>query len=202
MSERPDPGDERILELYRRAPRPEPPERLDTAIRAAARAAVRRPHRQWLLSALATAAVLVLAVNLVLERPALQDTDAGRARPRDEMAAPETPKALESPEAQALPSAVKAAPLRSETKRERAAMPPPPAPRALDLSPGGSPEPLAREPIRYRMKDRECPPLPPELASDRALLERQVAELLGAGLRQEAECLLLQLDGLPPGGEE
>ena len=49
MSERPDPGDERILDLYRRAPRPEPPERLDTAIRAAARAELRRPRRQWLL---------------------------------------------------------------------------------------------------------------------------------------------------------
>ena len=177
MSERPDPGDERILDLYRRAPRPEPPQRLDTAIRAAARAELRRPRRQWLLPALATAAVLVLAVNLVLERPALQDTDAGRARPRVEMTAPETPTALELPQAQALPSAVKAAPLPSETRRER-------------------------EPTRYRMKDRECPPLPPELASDRALLERQVAELLEAGLRQEAECLLLQLDGLPPGGEE
>lgn len=162
MSERSDPGDERILELYRRAPRPEPPERLDRAIRAAARAAVRRPRHPWLLPTLATAAVLVLTVNLVLVRPALQDTD---------------------------------------TVHERPAMPPPPAPRSLGPSPGASPKPLAREPARYRTKDRGCPPLPSEFPSDRTLLERKVAELLQAGLWQEAECLLLQLDGLPLEGK-
>jgi hypothetical protein len=193
MSERPDPGDERILDLYRRAPRPEPPQRLDTAIRAAARAELRRPRRQWLLPALATAAVLVLAVNLLLELPGVQDKGAGRARTRYEPAAPE---------AQALPSAVKASPPRSETGRQREATRPLSVPEVFEVAPRASPTPLAREPTRYRMEDGECPPVPPELAADRALLERRVAELLEAGLRHEAECLLLQLDGLPPGGEE
>jgi hypothetical protein len=55
-----------------------------------------------------------------------------------------------------------------------------------------------------RLDAAECPPLPPELAADRGLLDRRIAELLEQGETQAAECLrrAAALDARRPGAEQ
>ncbi len=189
MTERSDTRDERLLDLYRRAPRTEPPARVDAAVRAAARDAVRRPRRTWTFPALATAAVLVLAVGLVVQQMKLLDlAEVERA---SESGLREEPR----PSAAPAPGAEEPALM----KRELAPAHPPPAgalaPRPQAVERAVEPRarqaltPLSDESAAARLDAAECPPLPPELAADRDLLDRRIAELLEQGETHAAECL-------------
>lgn len=192
MTERPDTRDERLLDLYRRAPRPEPPARLDAAIRAAAHEAVGRRRRLWAWPALATAAVLVLAVGLVLRHPDLADRP--EAGPTWESELRDAPRA--SP---AMPA------YRSEdyAPRVQESVPTAPAERVPAAAREAT---VATDPLASRADIVECPPLPPELTSDPARLRQRAAELLEAGQTDEAHCLLRQVEAdagsVPSGNTE
>jgi hypothetical protein len=206
MTERPDTRDERLLDLYRRAPRPEPPARLDAAIRGAAREAVRRPHRRWGgFPALATAAVLVLAVGLVVQQT--KHSDLAEVEHAPESAPREAPR----------PSAAVPAPrVEQPAPRPREfapAVPPaagtavprlPAVEKALESRARQALTPLAAESAADRLDAAACPPLPPELAADRGLLEQRIAALLEQGETHAAECLrrAAALDGPRPGAEQ
>jgi hypothetical protein len=123
MSERPDDRDAHLLDLYRRAPGPEPSAGLDATIRAAAHRAVARATRRWYLPALATAAVVVLAVGVALRLPSpgsvapveqdlapappsnAGDTAAPGALPARETTGQGSPRAMEGPAGRATAAA-------------------------------------------------------------------------------------------------
>jgi hypothetical protein len=204
MTERPDTRDERLLELYRRAPRAEPPAGLDAVIRAAARDALRRPRRTWTVPALATAAVLVLAVGLVVQQTRLPDLAEVERAPESGLREAPRPAAAPAPGAEEP----------ATRKRELAPAFPPAAgapaarpqavERALEPRARQAPRPLLDESAADRLDAAECPPLPPELAADRGLLDRRIAELLEQGETQAAECLrrAAALDARRPGAEQ
>lgn len=67
MSNNQDLHDERISKLYQAGEQPEPPEHLDAEIKQAAKAALPTKKRRFTWPSLATAAVLVLSISLVLK---------------------------------------------------------------------------------------------------------------------------------------
>jgi hypothetical protein len=80
MKNNQDLHDERISKLYRSGEKPEPPGHLDTEIKQAARAAAPTRKRRFAWPSLATAAVLVLSISLVLkvlQQEPLEDTVIG-----------------------------------------------------------------------------------------------------------------------------
>ena len=67
MSNNRDLHDDRISRLYQMGEQPEPPEHLDRKIKSAAHAATSVKQKRFLWPSLATAAVLVLSISLVLK---------------------------------------------------------------------------------------------------------------------------------------
>ena len=78
--------DERLSALYRAGDHEEPPAHLDQEIREAARRHAPRRHRGW-IPALATAAVLVLAVAVMIRIPEepMEESGHGTSKPAEEV---------------------------------------------------------------------------------------------------------------------
>ena len=218
--------DERLSALYRAGTQEEPPAHLDQQIRDAARRQAPRRHRGW-MPALATAAVLVLAVAVMIRVPDERVEDSDRGIPKraeeaipvqpgtgssagtpvgEEAVAPRTIKKMEQPPAPRFeyywirPETEPAGPVVIPPEDLRPAKSAPEAAVAADEA-RESADSAGHETIDARRlkTDRDrCRPPDAMLTEDRETLLERIEELERQGRQEEAECLRLWLEDSTP----
>jgi hypothetical protein len=212
--------DERLSALYRAGKQEEPPSHVDQQIRDAARRHTPRRHRGW-IPALATAAVLVLAVAVMIRVPdeRMDESDRGapepaaepipaapaigsRARtPVPEGVTPEKLRSMEQPPAQRFEYYSVPAPSEETTFYYRSRDPASAGEGVVDealesADSAGQQKGVAT--LRWEAEGDGCRPPDSMLAEDRETLLQRIEELERQGRFEEAECLRLWLEIAPP----
>lgn len=175
--------DNRLGELYRAGAGEEPSARLDARIREAARRERPRRHHRW-VPALATAAVLVLAVAVLVRVPE-QAVETGSepngARQQAAEPAPAPPAvggaARKSSPARALEEAPRFEMYAAPPEREQ-----------------GVVADEADTPIEAAEETLDCAALTPELAGDPEAMRARIEALEADGRMEEAACLRRSLE--------